>query len=458
MHRFLLTLLVVFPVSAWAEDRYRVQFSDRLETVQVEACFDGPPPKKLYRNERSRQYTDWVRSGGRPIRHTGRHLQLVDLPDDACVAWQVDLSGAAARQDYRLALQWTDVFLGSGDLWFWRDDERRPIRVSMHLPAGHSISTPWRPLADKDGGRSFRVDPTPASWSSRIAIGRFAVAPLLIGGAELRVAVIRPAGPDGPGKFIDWIAENAASVAAVHGRIPQESPQVLVVPIGPRSEPVPWAHVIRGGGAAVEFFVDETRSLQEFRFDWTAPHELSHLLLPLVSSRDRWLSEGLASYYQNVLRARDGRLTEEQAWQKLHAGFERGRKATHGATLEQATRSGRGATMRVYWSGAAMMLKADARLRALSGGRWSLDTALGALAGCCMEPAKSWRAEEILEELDRLTGHRVFREVFEDHVQDRAFPDLGPVYRQLGLREGSPSVSVVAGAPWSDIRQSIMGG
>jgi hypothetical protein len=113
MHRFLLTLLVVFPVSAWAEDRYRVQFSDRLETVQVEACFDGPPPKKLYRNERSRQYTDWVRSGGRPIRHTGRHLQLVDLPDDACVAWQVDLSGAAARQDYRLALQWTDVFLGS---------------------------------------------------------------------------------------------------------------------------------------------------------------------------------------------------------------------------------------------------------------------------------------------------------------------------------------------------------
>jgi hypothetical protein len=75
-----------------------------------------------------------------------------------------------------------------------------------------------------------------------------------------------------------------------------------------------------------------------------------------------------------------------------------------------------------------------------------------------MEPAKSWRAEEILEVLDRLTGHGVFREVFEDHVQDRAFPDVGPIYRKLGLREESRSLKIVSGAPWGDIRQSIMGG
>ena len=138
---------------------------------------------------------------------------------------------------------------------------------------------------------------------------------------------------------------------------------------------LPWnvdpeiAAQIRGGGVAAEFFVDQTRPLNELRFDWTATHELSHMLLPYVSSRDRWLSEGLASYYQNVLRARDGRLTEQQAWQKLHAGFERGRKATHGGSLAEASRAGWSATMRVYWGGAAMMLKADSQLRALSGGQ-----------------------------------------------------------------------------------------
>ncbi len=458
MYRILFILLATVPASSWAEDRYHVEFSGGLETVTVEACFDGRPPRELYRNTRARHHTDWIVAGERSIRTRGRHLPLDGLRDDACVAWQVDLIGAAARRDYRLALKWDEVVLGSGDLWFWRDDDRRPIRVTVQLPEGYAISTPWKPLGQEDGLPSFQVEPTPASWSSRIAVGRFSIEPVPVGETELRVAVVRSAGPDGTRKFIRWIAENAAGVAAVHGRFPQDSPQVLVVPIGSRGEPVPWAHVIRGGGAAAEFFVDETRSLREFRFDWTATHELSHMLLPLVSSQDRWLSEGLASYYQNVLRARDGRLTDEQAWQKLHAGFERGRKATRGGTLAQATRAGRGATMRVYWSGAAMMLKADSRLRALSGGRQSLDTALGALADCCMDPDRSWRAKELLETLDRLTSHGVFMEVYNDHVQDRAFPDIGPLYHQLGLEESSRSVSIVYDAPWNEIRKAIMDG
>ena len=65
--------------------------------------------------------------------------------------------------------------------------------------------------------------------------------------------------------------------------------------------------------------MDPDRPLDDLRTDWTATHEFSHLLLPYVSRRDRWLSEGLASYYQNVLRARDGRLSETDAWRKLDA-------------------------------------------------------------------------------------------------------------------------------------------
>ena len=37
-----------------------------------------------------------------------------------------------------------------------------------------------------------------------------------------------------------------------------------------------------------------------------------------------WLSEGTASYYQNVLRARAGILPAEDAWQRMHSGFRRG--------------------------------------------------------------------------------------------------------------------------------------
>jgi predicted metalloprotease with PDZ domain len=230
------------------------------------------------------------------------------------------------------------------------------------------------------------------------------------------------------------------------------------VAIGKQNEPVPWAHVIRGGGVAAEFFVDETRSLEEFRGDWTATHELSHMLLPMVSSRDRWLSEGLASYYQNVLRGRDGRLEEAAAWQKLHAGFERGKRATKGGSLARATRSGWGAIMRVYWSGAAIFLKADTQLRILSEGKQSLDTVLAAFHNCCQDSSRNWRARELFAEFDRISGFRVFAELYDLHVPDDEFPDMTETYAKLGLVPGKRNVELDSSAPWSQVRRDIMRG
>jgi predicted metalloprotease with PDZ domain len=182
------------------------------------------------------------------------------------------------------------------------------------------------------------------------------------------------------------------------------------------------------------------------------------MLLPYVSSRDRWLSEGLASYYQNVLRARDGRLSEQEAWQRMHAGFERGRRATRKETLSEATRSGWRSTMRVYWSGAAMMLKADSRLRALSDGEQSLDSALEMLSKCCMARGRSWRARDLFAELDRLTGYTIFSDLYDDHVLDNEFPDVQSTFTKLGIVPRYGSITIDDGAPWKTIRRAIMSG
>ena len=64
--------------------------------------------------------------------------------------------------------------------------------------------------------------------------------------------------------------------------------------------------------------------------------------------------------------------------------------------------------MRVYWSGAAIALLADVELRRRSGGVQSLDTALEAFAACCLPGNRSWRARELLQQLDRLTDTTVF--------------------------------------------------
>lgn len=436
-----------------------MQFEPNLDSVTVEACFDGSPPRSLHRHDDSWRFTDFIRAPGasRMKPSQSRWLDLTGLSDEACIQWKVDLAGAIAENNYRLALQLEGAILTDTDLWFWRDNERREIIVDVDLPPGVSLSSPWQQQPGHPG-LVYRPEPTPATWSSRIAVGRFKVKQLSVPDTHLRLAIIGKVSSGGQQMFAEWMQETAACIASIYGHFPQQQPQILVVAIGMQNEAVPWAHVMRGGGVAAEFFVDESRTLEELRADWTATHELSHMLLPMVSSRDRWLSEGLASYYQNVLRGRDGRLDESAAWQKLHAGFERGRRATNSESLARATRSGMGATMRVYWSGAAIFLKADTRLRSLSGGVQSLDTALGSLQDCCLDTGRSWRARELFAELDRLTGYTIFSDLYDEHVPDNEFPDLEETYLQLGLVSRAGTIELEPDAPLGQVRLDIMQG
>jgi predicted metalloprotease with PDZ domain len=114
--------------------------------------------------------------------------------------------------------------------------------------------------------------------------------------------------------------------------------------------------------------------------------------------------------------------------------------------------------MRVYWSGAAIMLMADSELRLLSGGRQSLDSALAALQHCCLDRHKSWRARDLLAELDRITATSVFTDLYREHVMDDEFPDVEYTYEQLGLVLRSASIRIDPDAPWGRIRYYIMKG
>lgn len=59
-----------------------------------------------------------------------------------------------------------------------------------------------------------------------------------------------------------------------------------------RGEPVPWAKTRRPGEEGVNFYVDPSFSLNTWLSDWTAPHELSHLLIPYVGREHSWFAEG----------------------------------------------------------------------------------------------------------------------------------------------------------------------
>jgi hypothetical protein len=382
------------------------------------------------------------------LRLADEELRLEGLPEDACIDYAMHTRDSGRSDGGAIVTHAAD--------WLWRPPELAEdadIEIAFQLAPGHAVSAPWTPVAD----RVYRVGHSPQSWPARVALGRFEARTLEVPGASLRLAML-DAGERAE-TVTRWIREAALAVTTAYGRFPLPGAQVIVRAVDGDGSPVPWAQVLRGGGASAHFFIDAQATEAELRADWTAAHELSHMLLPYIDRRDSWLSEGFASYYQNVLRARAGMLTPLDAWRLLDAGFRRGIDGTSPArTLSEASSEmnrTRG-FMRVYWSGAAIALLADLRLRESSGGRQSLDTALDALRRCCLPSAGRWRARELFDRLDALTGTQVFGELYAAHAHSRDFPDLADAYAALGLETTAAGLQTAADAPLAGVRDAIM--
>ncbi len=446
---FFVGLLWAFLAQAAPTHHYTVGIDPQLARLRIRACFDGAPPSALVAPSRHAPYfIDPVGGDDDPER-----LPLDGVPRDGCISYQVDVAGIAILGQLTLGSWIGRDLIVAPEVWLWRPPhDNAEIMVRFELPPGIAVSAPWHPL--KNG--AYRVGHTPAHWPASVAFGRFKQREIKVPGAALRLAVLDATPTANVGEIQTWIKDAAGAVTGLYGRFPVGAAQVLVIPQAEGGGPVPYGHVMRGGSGAVRFFINQRRPLREFLTDWTAIHEFTHLALPLVRRGGAWLSEGIASYYQEVLRARSGRLSAREAWQQLHEGFERGEQASGEATLLEASANiyRDSAYTRVYWSGAAIALLADVQLRKLSPGK-SLDSALEKLARCCQPWDRAWSARALMDRLDNLTGTSVFTALYREHVTSAAFPDLTAVYADLGLKARGNEIALKP-ASYARLRDAIM--
>ena len=139
------------------------------------------------------------------------------------------------------------------------------------------------------------------------------------------------------------------------------------------NSPVYFGRVVRDGGETVELLINPDNPVEAFHANWTATHELSHMMLPYVRRQQRWLSEGFAQYYQNLLLARAGRYTEQEAWRRLYEGFERGRSSVPGLSPNQAAGGGERNSVRFGHPSGTLRVGAEA---SETNGVWSVDKAM----------------------------------------------------------------------------------
>ncbi len=449
-------LLVFSPAAAY---EYIVEVDKSARTLDVRAQFDRPVRVAL--------------GSSRAARHV-RRLRRCDSDEslslrrgrlqtrESCIEYSVNLNKSTNNRRMReryAAVR--DIVTGPDNWLMLPNDSDTEIHVAFGLPPGVNVSVPWRPstevaFADKrlDGlrveGYSFRH--REISSNAITAFGNFEKQSLNVPGGELRVALLRTKHKTARDKMHRWLTDAAGNVSQAHGKFPLQSTQVVVVPVNDRAaEPVPFGHVIRNGGEAVQFFVDTDWSLDSFVGDWTATHEFSHLLMPYVE--DRWVSEGFASYYQNVLMARGETYTPEKAWRKLYEGYGRGRASAPGMSPRSATMRN-GGLMKMYWSGAAIALMGDVKLRELTDNRESLDSAMRKIRLCCLPSRKAYSDLEFFKLLDSHTEHTVFADLHNDYANSAGFPEVRELFRRMGIQTGS-RVRLVD-AELSGIRDEIM--
>ena len=465
---FALLLIPLTVAPAFAADtapHYTLRYDAGTETMAVRLCVPNASADLHFSaDEDAERYVDsLVRDDGPPPKRDDKGWASADWHAGECLSYRAALGriadsgrrGDGARHGNAMAFDPSVWLLGVDGA-----GADPPAELRVELPPGYSISAPWHELPPDGGTLRFAIPQTPDDWLARVAIGRFVEVPVALPGGTLRIAMLGGIDADAKRKLDAWLAKVARAAVSAYGRLPLADVQVLVVPVGASSEPVDFGQSTRGQGHGLTLFVDAAQSAAAFDHDWVAVHELSHLFHPYLGDRGSWLAEGLATYYQNVLRARVGLLTPEQAWEQIDGGFDRGRRMTRpdDVTLEKASQAEDGRTnfMRTYWSGTAYWLEVDLALRRTSGNRLSVDEALRRFDACCLPSYRAWAPEDFVARLDELLGTDVFRKRFAEFRARHDFPDLAPIYADLGIRRDGGALHFAEDAPAAEARRAIM--
>jgi len=472
-----LAALSLLARSAAAEaPRYAVKFDAEKLQAKIELCLPQAHDTVSFAADSAwamHFIADIERSGAGSVQAGDGVWTASAWKAGECLRYRADLGAIVATRDPDIGWRIGDDMVSAPQMWLLRADtqENADAELTITLPADWAISAPWHETARDDKGIHFHIANTPPDWSAAVALGHFQEERIPLPGGVLRLAILHGADAEQRAKLHDWLARVSRAVLSAYGRLPLPDVQVLMIPVGqlgmasraaaafaPRA--VHFGQSVRGQGNALELLIDPTRPAEEFDASWIPVHELSHLMHPYLGDRGSWVAEGLATYYQNVLRGRSGLLTPAQAWDRLREGFLDNDAKQYDTTLERAatTMHRNHDYQRIYWSGAAFWLTVDRDLRRDSGGKLSVALALSRFRDCCLPSHRGWAPQDFVAKLDSLIGAQTFSSRYREFSQLRQFPDWRKVYKDLGIdADDGGHLTFTADTPDAGVRDQIVG-
>ncbi len=246
-----------------------------------------------------------------------------------------------------------------------------------------------------------------------------------------------------------WIGDDARCVAQLYVHFPVQRATLFVVPIEGPSHVV-FGKVLSLGGASIIALTGASMPADKTRSDWVVVHEMTHLGFPTMGVR--WLTEGLATYYEPVLRERAGWIDAKALWSWFADQMPRGVPASAGVGLDQ-----RDTIDDVYWGGALFVLMADVGIREATHGAKSFDDVMRAVLERGGNATVAWPLSKVLAIAKEATGTDVMANLVERFGVRGERPNLQALLDELGVRHQS-GIAFDDAAPMAPIRRAIESG
>jgi hypothetical protein len=271
------------------------------------------------------------------------------------------------------------------------------------------------------------------------------------GGAPSELQVVTLDGPlkVGPTVRRRWVSETARAIAAFYAGFPGERAMLTLIPVAGRGS-VLHGKVLPESSPGIALMLGSEAGPEDLYADWILTHELFHLGFPSFVGEGKWLDEGVATYFEPLIRARKGWLTESQVWAEFLQRMPRGLRVLERDGLKR-TNDYRG----MYWAGAAVALMADAEALRQSGGRRGLQQGLRAVLRAGGHASRVWSLSDAIRVIDQALGAPIVQRLAKRYRSGGKQVPLGQLFTDLGVVRAESGVRFDDDAPLAFVREAI---
>ncbi|MEZ4258622.1 MAG: hypothetical protein R3B36_06115 [Polyangiaceae bacterium] len=407
----------------------------------------------------------WTAGGWRTVQRTRTGWSEPSCRSRCTVRYTIDLGelAAACGDEVDCASRVGAATLSPAMAWLAHPVPRLDVPATVDVRSPNALEFVSGMHAVGDTGRRFgfrSIDLDEGSFTAFGPLRRYVVDLPAIGRRPARIDLAL-VGSD-PFAMSDegvraWVEEAGGVVAQLFGRFPVDRSTLFVLPAKGREGVVFGKVLALAGASAVIVLGDRTPSAARHD-DWVLVHELFHLGFPTFRGEGRWLGEGLATYYEPVLRSRARWTAELDVFTEFARNMPRG-LPPRGSAAGLAYRADSGA---IYWGGALFALAADVKIRERTGGKRSLDDVMRAVLDRGGDATRVWTVAQVMKLGDEVTGTDVLTELYDRHAARGEAIDLDGLLGALGVEVRpplpggtEPEVELLDDRPLSAMRRAI---